>query len=131
MPNSTTNMKKTVLISTLLSLFILLCSSSLFAQSMNYSSTKDVAIANEVITVSNIYPNPSTNFVNFDYYLPSQTKQAKIVIHNILGSIVGQYELKQDNKIKISVNDLKSGVYFYTITVGNKNLATKKFIVRR
>jgi hypothetical protein len=124
-------MKKSILLTTFLSFFILLCSSNLFAQSIDYSSNKDIAIANDLITVSNIYPNPSTNFVNFDYYLPPETSHAKIVIHNILGSIMGQYELKQDNQIRISVNDLKSGIYFYTITVGNQNLTTKKFIVRR
>ena len=124
-------MKKSILLTTFLGFFILLCSSSLFAQDFGYSSSKEVAIANDLITVSNIYPNPSTNFVSFDYYLPPQTSQAKIVIRNILGSVMGQYELKQDNQIRISVNDLKSGIYFYTITVGNQNLTTKKFIVRR
>lgn len=123
---------KRLLLILLLPLFMLFSSGTLFAQlDTNYSSNKEVALSNDLITVSNIYPNPATNFVSFDYYLPPQTTHAKIVIHNILGSIVGQYELKQDNQIRISVHDLKAGIYFYTITVGSQNLTTKKFIVRR
>ena len=40
-------------------------------------------------------------------------------------------EPKQENSIFINVTDLNSGMYFYTLIVDNKNIVTKKFVVKR
>jgi hypothetical protein len=93
---------------------------------------KKILFHNKDIQISNIYPNPVANFAFFNYTLSAKKKEAKIVIHNVLGSIIAEYDLPHDDsRIKISTNELNSGVYFYTIKVDNDNLITKKLIIKR
>ena len=67
-----------------------------------------------------------------DYELAREEIKAKLVIHNILGSPVGELELPHaESRAKISVEELPPGVYFYTVYLDNEGVITKKLIVRR
>jgi hypothetical protein len=58
--------------------------------------------------------------------------KAKVVIHNILGSQVGHYELPVfETKVKIQADELTSGVYFYTVYLDNIGVLTRKLVVRK
>jgi hypothetical protein len=58
--------------------------------------------------------------------------KAKVVIHNILGKSLGEYELPNaDTKIKIAIDEMPAGVYFYTIYLNNEGVFTRKLIVRK
>lgn len=95
-------------------------------------NSKKILFHNKDIEVSNIFPNPVANAAFFDYTLISKKKQAKIVIHNVLGTVVAEYDLPSyESRIRITTSDLNSGVYFYTLKVDNDNLITKKLIVKR
>ena len=58
--------------------------------------------------------------------------KAKVVIHNILGSPVGHYDLPVfETKVKIQAEELTAGVYFYTVYLNNVGVLTRKLVVRK
>jgi hypothetical protein len=84
------------------------------------------------ITVSNLYPNPADNYVEIDYHIQDHTAtDAKLTIRNVLGVLVGEYGLGNNGgKLHIDTSRLSAGVYFYTLSLHNKNVATKKLLIR-
>jgi hypothetical protein len=84
------------------------------------------------VTVSNPYPNPASSRVNFDYQLPANARQAVISVHSLLGSKVKEIMLfGTSGKATFDVNDLKEGIYFYSIVVDNNIIETKRLVVSR
>lgn len=82
--------------------------------------------------VSNAYPNPASSMVYVDYKLPANTTNAKLKISNLLGTSVSTVDLtKNEGKAAVNVNDLKNGVYFYSIMINNSATVTRKFVVKR
>ena len=64
-------------------------------------------------------------FTNFE-------NKSKIVLHNVLGGMVGQYALPEnDGKVKLPVEELPAGVYFYTVYVDNQSVFTRKLMIRK
>ena len=58
--------------------------------------------------------------------------KAKIVVHNILGNIVGEYSLPSfENFVRVKTDDLSAGIYFYTLYIDNEGVMTRKLIVRK
>jgi hypothetical protein len=92
----------------------------------------DKLFVNEQIDISNIYPNPANDLVKFNYHIIDTSAKVKITIRNVLGSIVKEEELSpQAHQLEIAVNEYSAGIYFYTLSINNKSIITKKFLVRR
>jgi hypothetical protein len=86
----------------------------------------------KVITVKDVYPNPSVDHANVDYQLTSDRAKAKIRVHNILGNIVGEYDLNPlETLIRIRTEELNAGIYFYTLYIDNESVMTRKLIVKK
>ncbi len=84
------------------------------------------------ITIHDVYPNPAQDHATIDYKINNELYNAKIVMYNILGKPLGDYELPaNDTQIKIQTDELPSGVYFYTLYLNNNGVLTRKIIVRR
>lgn len=85
------------------------------------------------ISVHDIYPNPVTDqHAYIDYRLSDESVKAKVVIHNILGSPVAQYEMvASESRVNIQSQELSSGVYFYTVYLDNVGILTRKMVVRK
>ncbi len=80
---------------------------------------------------SDSYPNPATNFINFDYKLTSKVNNANIRIMNLLGSVVKNVEIdKNSTGLRLDISNLTNGVYFYSVIINNEVYKTKKLIVR-
>lgn len=81
--------------------------------------------------LSEIYPNPASNFITLDYQLTSGVRSAQVTISNLLGSIVAETELPLNaSQLKLNVDDLENGIYFYSILLNGEIYTTKKLIVR-
>ena len=94
--------------------------------------SEDVLFYNDDITISNIYPNPINEVAIWDYSLKNPKTNAKVILHNVLGGIVGEHELSEfESKLKVDTQTFKPGVYFYTLSLHNQNVITKKFVVKR
>jgi len=84
------------------------------------------------VTLSSAYPNPAMNTVKIDYTIPSDVKQASIVIHNMLGSEVKKISLEEiSGTARIQVSELLNGIYFYSLVADEKLVMTRKFVVKR
>jgi hypothetical protein len=91
----------------------------------------ETLFSNEKISISSIYPNPASAYASIDYQLFRDTDNAKIILCNVLGNVVGEYTLIRDAKrLHISTLELNSGVYFYTLSVDGKSLITRKLIIK-
>ncbi len=85
----------------------------------------------DMINISNIYPNPATNKINIDYDFGTTVNTASLKIINLLGSVVKDVELdKSSIKLSMDISDLNAGVYFYSIVVNNDVFQTKKLVIR-
>ncbi|MFM8911347.1 MAG: T9SS type A sorting domain-containing protein [Flammeovirgaceae bacterium] len=84
------------------------------------------------ITIHDVYPNPVQDQAFIDYKLHTEAVKAKIVVHNVLGKAMGDYELAfEDTRVKIQADDLVPGIYFYTVYLSNNGILTRKLIVRK
>jgi len=82
-------------------------------------------------SISEIYPNPATNYVNLDFDLTPSVKQAKVRVINLLGSVVKEVEIERGtNQLKLDISDLDNGVYFYSVLINGDTYKTKKLVVR-
>lgn len=84
------------------------------------------------ITLSDIYPNPASEIAYLDYIFLNEEIETKLVLHNLLGSVVSEFKLNPvEQELKIFTSDFKPGVYFYTIYVDNEGKVTKKLVIKR
>ena len=73
-----------------------------------------------------VYPNPANDVLNIS--LETIKENTEIKIYNQLGEIVLTEHLTTQNS-SFKTNHLQSGVYFYTILVGEKNIKTDKIVI--
>jgi len=67
-----------------------------------------------------------------DYRLHNEMLKAKLVLHNVLGKSMGDFELpSSETLVKIPTDELAPGVYFYTIYLNNSGILTRKLVVRK
>lgn len=84
------------------------------------------------IILHDVYPNPVVDFAYVNYNMASSDVEAKIVIHNILGNAIDEYNLpSSENRVKIRAEALNAGIYFYTLYLDNEGLVTRKLIVKK
>ncbi|MBQ5856852.1 MAG: T9SS type A sorting domain-containing protein [Bacteroidales bacterium] len=77
-----------------------------------------------------IYPNPATTNVEVSYTLPEGMTSATLVMTNTLGVNVMTAQLDGNNgETTLSLEELPSGIYFYTIKCG-ENVKTGKLVKR-
>jgi hypothetical protein len=103
-----------------------------FSLSIDEKPGKSLVFQSREITIHDVYPNPVIDQAFIDYRVANENLKAKVVIHNILGSPVGNYELPaNESRIKIPADELASGVYFYTVYLNNVGVLTRKLVVRK
>lgn len=84
------------------------------------------------MTLHDVYPNPVVDHAIVDYRILNDQIKAKIVVHNLLGNVVGEYLLpSMENVVRFKTEDLSAGIYFYTLYIDNEGVMTRKLIVRK
>jgi len=82
------------------------------------------------VTLSNACPNPANNSVSLSYSVP-QNSNAKLIIRNVLGSVVKDLNIAGNSgQINLNTTELADGVYFYSFLVDGKSQVTKKLVIR-
>ena len=95
-------------------------------------SEKDNIYSSSHLILHDLFPNPVTEHAFAEYRILNHDIEAKIVIHNILGNPIEEYDLPaEDNRIKIRAESMNAGIYFYTLYVDNKGVITRKLIVKK
>jgi hypothetical protein len=82
--------------------------------------------------ISTAFPNPAKGVANVNYALKKGWKTADLKVYSMLGAMVKKVNLKEDQgTLKLDVSSLPAGMYFYTLTVDNNNISTKKMLVTK
>ncbi|HIW86851.1 MAG TPA: T9SS type A sorting domain-containing protein [Candidatus Onthomorpha intestinigallinarum] len=78
------------------------------------------------------YPNPANNHVKISYSIPNKYSAAKIVVRNMVGQVIEQYDAKVSYNASLNINtsDFVNGVYFYSVIADGVTLSTKKLVVK-
>jgi hypothetical protein len=96
---------------------------------LTYDITTGIPELTSKATVTNAYPNPADGVTSLSYSV-NPSKDARLVFYNMLGSVVKEIKLTdRQSALVISTSDLKSGVYFYSLVVDGKSMASKKLVV--
>jgi hypothetical protein len=77
-------------------------------------------------------PNPFNEGTTIKYELASNISQGQIMVFDMTGAIITKYEVDTKTKtgeIKISANELKPGMYIYSLIVDKKEVDTKRMII--
>jgi hypothetical protein len=83
------------------------------------------------ILLSKVYPNPANELINFEFEFKRNIPDAKLVIYNLLGTIVKEVVIREKSGIlKINTSDLVDGMYFYSLLIRNQPVITQKLIIR-
>ncbi|MEE4177503.1 MAG: hypothetical protein V2I46_08335 [Bacteroides sp.] len=82
--------------------------------------------------ISDPRPNPARDFTLFDYQLPPDTRNAKLIVRNLTGSVVMDISLDPSgSRLRIETNDLSNGIFLYSFVVNDQVILTKKLVVSR
>jgi hypothetical protein len=81
------------------------------------------------LKVSRVYPVPASTSVYFEYALDKPAK-VKVIIMDVTGRTVAVNETYKQAGVhttQLEVEDLKSGIYFYTLDAENHSRAGGRF----
>ena len=71
-----------------------------------------------------VYPNPSSNYLNFDF---NTTNEYSILLYDVNGKQVKNIEGLQ-SKASVNISNLNNGLYFYKVYANNTTVKSGKFI---
>lgn len=95
-----------------------------------FRTTAEILFENEQLRITTAFPNPASINATLEYQMFSPVN-AKITVSNVLGNTLNTFNLDfNDNKIIIPTTQYESGVYFYTLSIDNKSIITKKLVVK-
>ena len=87
---------------------------------------------NEKLTVHEVFPNPANVSTMIKY--SAKVENAKISLKNVLGKDIKEFRLSatggNKSELVIPTNYLRNGVYFYTLIVAGKAMASKKLVIK-
>jgi hypothetical protein len=95
---------------------------------MKYSANSVFSVDEAALPVSDIFPNPASQFVTVQ--LVSTPKPGTTIeVFNLLGAKVRSIAAK-GKRVEIPVSDLYNGIYLITLNVDGKAVETRKIVVR-
>ncbi len=78
-----------------------------------------------------LYPNPNNGSMQL-YYTISEADFGVVNIYTVLGEKVANYTLNSiSNSLKIELNHLANGIYFYEVLVNNKKVNANKISINK
>lgn len=77
-------------------------------------------------------PNPASNFTRINFRLPDGSQKGNMVIYSMEGRELKRYPVDRSSEyLTLSVIDLASGTYFYSLEVDGKTPTARQMIVVR
>ncbi|MBX2897122.1 MAG: T9SS type A sorting domain-containing protein [Cyclobacteriaceae bacterium] len=93
---------------------------------------KPVLFHSKDITIQDVYPNPVQDYAFIEYRLHNENAKAKLIIHNILGKPMDEFELPtSETRVKLQTEEYTAGIYFYTLYLDGNGIITRKLIIRK
>ncbi len=115
--------------------------SSLPSNSITVNITSTFSNNNQIIKPNYYlqnYPNPFNPSTTIEYYLSSDKENVSLKVYNLKGEKINEYYFKMQkagihkivwNGKNKSGNNIPSGLYFYTLFIDKKAIATQKAIL--
>jgi alpha-tubulin suppressor-like RCC1 family protein len=77
------------------------------------------------------YPNPASGITTIDCFVSENSADARLVLYNMSGIIVGQYPVagKGNSSITLDLQNLPSGIYFYSLHTDGNVVSDKRRLV--
>jgi hypothetical protein len=104
-------------------------------QSQSTSVEKDNATTMTVseASIEQNVPNPLNSTTSIRYNIPSNAKNAQLVVSDVSGKAIKQIQLNKTGTgiIKIDASALHAGTYHYTLLIDGKIIETKRMLVAR
>ena len=100
----------------------------------NQSSNQDIDIENPSSAfIKQNTPNPFKGETQIEYFLPENASEAYIQFYNEIGQLLKSEYITNTGKgvLNVSMNDIPSGVYSYSLTVDGKLVSTKRMVVSK
>ena len=84
-----------------------------------------LSVQDKLLTNVALYPNPANNFIN----IACKETIKNITFYNITGQVIKIPQMNYSNSVRINSTNLKSGVYFISVSTANKSIL-KKIIIQ-
>ncbi len=96
----------------------------------SYSSKKIELVNEKIAYIEQNAPNPSNQNTLIKYFLPLNTSNAQIRFTDMNGRVLKSVQLQQNGHgtISISVKELLTGTYFYSLIIDERIVDTKKMV---
>ncbi|MGZ4035050.1 MAG: T9SS type A sorting domain-containing protein [Bacteroidia bacterium] len=76
------------------------------------------------------FPNPSSSSVTIDYEVKLRYSRGVIFVYDASGKYIKEIIISdKKGAVRMNVSDFKKGIYFYSIVLDNKIMATQKLII--
>jgi len=76
-------------------------------------------------------PNPLSKQTTISYEVPVNLKDASLLIYDVDGKTIANYQVFGNGNIVFDASKLASGTYLYVISAGGKTTATQKMIIQK
>lgn len=101
------------------------------SEPINNTNNKSVELvnSNSIILDQNM-PNPFAENTVINYNIPTEVMEAKLLFYDLNGRIIKELIIEERGESKLTVygNNLKTGVYTYSLIADGELIATKKMI---
>ena len=99
----------------------------------NSQTSSTTSTNNDAPRLEQNVPNPFDQNTVIKFYLPSTVKQAQIIITDLSGQILMQYQIAQTGIGSVTINGgaLASGSYYYILMIDGEKVSTKKMELTR
>lgn len=104
------------------------------AQTLENVNYQNIKLSEEynIATLTQNIPNPFTGSTKIEYFIPQQSKNASIVFVDFNGREINRATINNTGfgVLNVSLTELPTGIYTYTLIVDEKVIDTKEMIIR-
>lgn len=93
------------------------------------SAEKDIRQLHASLTQP--FPNPATSQTTLNYHIPASSSNATLKVYDLFGKRVDAFRLQPGStRIQLHVKDYSAGLYFCSLEINNKAVATRRLLVK-
>ncbi|MCC7332874.1 MAG: T9SS type A sorting domain-containing protein [Flavobacteriales bacterium] len=96
------------------------------------NQVEQLTVGNQSLTATGtirVFPNPTSGIVNVKHNFNIENGKITFTVYNMLGVEVMNENINSSNT-EVKLNNLKAGMYFYSVMQNNQTIKTDKLMVR-
>ena len=100
------------------------CNTDTYCDTVSFVLNVDDYYAADYVKV---YPIPANKYFNVD--VPNNYYGGKIIITDVVGQLLKSVEIENKEKVKVSTENIASGIYFVSIDYSGERVFTKRIVI--